>query len=258
MRPGRKVIFTIAALLAVFAGGLFFLAGNLDSLVRRAIEKWGSEAAGTPVRVASVHISLEEAKGTIDSISVANPAGFSPGNIFELGGIQIKIAPATLADDLRVLDEILVTAPRFRLELNSLGKTNVGIVKHNLERFSREKTDLPPSSRSTHPRLAVRRLVIRQAVADLDLTALGGRILKIELGDIALANLGGPAGMTADQLAPALMQVLVKELEKGTARQELNRAIRDKFGPAGERLQKKIDEKFGSGAGATLQNLLGN
>ncbi len=97
MKTWKKIIIAIAVLLLVLAGVLFFVFRNLDSIVKSAIEKYGSEITKTAVRVSSVKIKLSSGKGAIKGLTVSNPKGFSSSNIFSLGKISTKVLkPGTL------------------------------------------------------------------------------------------------------------------------------------------------------------------
>lgn len=261
MKSGKNiplVFFALGTILALLGGGLFLLLDSVDHLVKKGIERYGSAAAGTPVRVGSVKLSLKEAQGTIGGLTVANPSGFSKESVFSFGEIFLKLDSAALTEELVVIDEIRFGSPRFRFEINAQGQTNLRILKRNLDRVARNKPREVQPSRNGQPRLWLRKLVISQAVADIDLTAVGGKYLNAALRDITLTDLGGPAGMAPVHLADALFAALVKELELEAARQGLEQATKGKFGPVSERLQKKIEEKLGGASGAALKNLIGN
>ena len=77
MSKTRIAIIAGAGLLFLAAVAVYLLLSNLDSLVERGIEKFGSEAAGTKVSVDRVAIDLRQGRGSILGLTVANPPGFS-------------------------------------------------------------------------------------------------------------------------------------------------------------------------------------
>ena len=88
----KKTLLIVAGLIiAVIAGGVYYVLTNLDSLVKEAIEKYGSQATHTAVRVQGVNIQLKQASAAISGLTVANPKGFSSANAFSLGKIATSI-----------------------------------------------------------------------------------------------------------------------------------------------------------------------
>jgi hypothetical protein len=72
MTRTRKFLVFIASAGLLLAVGLVFLWTNLDWIVKNAIERYGSQALGTAVRVD--HVSLSPTKGSGESagLTIAN------------------------------------------------------------------------------------------------------------------------------------------------------------------------------------------
>ena len=74
----KQIALGLAVVVIIGVGyGAYYLLSNLDSIVKSAIEQYGSEITGTRVRVGSVKITLTEGRGTIRGLRVGNPSGFS-------------------------------------------------------------------------------------------------------------------------------------------------------------------------------------
>src|SRR6516164_147850 len=56
----RAVAIAIAVVLVVIAGAVYYVYTSLDSIVKLAIERYGSELTGTAVHVESVKLALRE------------------------------------------------------------------------------------------------------------------------------------------------------------------------------------------------------
>ncbi|UCE87552.1 MAG: hypothetical protein JSU66_07515, partial [Deltaproteobacteria bacterium] len=123
-------------LILVAAAAVWFVTSRLDSLVAALVERYGTEIAGTPVRVGSVKIDLRAGRGTIGGLRVANPEGYSRGDAFQLGEITLDIALGTLTSSPVVIDELVVGAPEVRFELNAQGRSNVQVIQANVDRYS--------------------------------------------------------------------------------------------------------------------------
>ena len=81
----KKILIGVVVLLVIVAAAIYFLFSNLDSIVKAMIEKYGTEAAQSDVRVDSVKISLTTGEASLGGLSVANPKGFSSAKALYLG-----------------------------------------------------------------------------------------------------------------------------------------------------------------------------
>ena len=122
----------VLVLLLTIGFGVYYLLSNLDSLVKTAIETYGSEATQTSVRVASVKIELTDGSGAIRGLTVGNPQGFGAKQAFSLGEIATQVNLKSLSEEVTVIEQITVRAPEVFFELNAAGKNNLAKLKENL------------------------------------------------------------------------------------------------------------------------------
>lgn len=133
MKTRNKIIVGLIVILLVgVGGGIYYVVSNLDNLVKAAIEKYGSEATKTAVRVARVNISLRNGAGTINGLTIANPDGFAAPMAFSLGEIHTAINTKALTDKKIVIDEVRILAPQITYEMNAAKQGNLNILKDNL------------------------------------------------------------------------------------------------------------------------------
>jgi len=230
----RKIVLITAAIaVTVTVVILFLVLRNLDSLVERAIEKYGSAAAGVAVRVDSVKIGLQSGRGTIRGLTVANPPGFSREPVFALGEITLDLDTRSLTAKVPIVEEIRIAAPQFLYQLNEKGESNLGFIQSRLQKgSSREKA----TSDSEPLRLKIKRLTIAGSKGSVDLTAFGGKRMQATLPPIVLTNLGGRNGITAEELSRTVLNALVRALEEAAARQGAEQLLRKGAGDAMQRL----------------------
>jgi len=230
----RKLILVAVAVAAiVLVVALFFLVRNLDGLVERAIEKYGSAAAGTAVRVDGVKIGLQAGRGAIHGLTVANPPGFAREPLFALGEIALDLDTASLTAKVPVIEEIKIAAPQFLYQLNAKGESNLGVIQRHLKSAggkTEKSSDEPP------PRLKIKRLTIAGGKGTVDLSAFGGKRLQATLPPIVLTNLGGSKGITAEELSRTVLNALVRALEEAAARQGVEQLLRKEAGGTLQRL----------------------
>lgn len=127
----RKFIIGVGLLLAVIAGGLFYLFSSLDGIVKTVIERVGSDVAGTKVSVGGVALRLAEGKATLSGLTVANPPGFSSEPAIRLGEVTIALDTSTLNHSPIVIKEVSVAAPAVALELGA-GGSNLAVLRRNV------------------------------------------------------------------------------------------------------------------------------
>jgi len=258
MKKSRIFLVIVGIIVVVAGGAVFYLIQNLDAIVKAAIEKYGSETAGTAVRVESVEIGLKEGRGSVRGLSIADPAGFSGESIFRLGEITLDLDTATVTSEVPVIDEIRIGETGFLFEVDRKGTTNLDVLKANLRSHAAAGKKSGTSAGEKAPiRLRVKRLTIAEGQGKLDLTAIGGKVLEGRLPPVTLTDIGGREGITPAALGDAVLAALVKNLEQSAARQGAERMIREKFGEQAGKLQEKLDEKLGPGAGDTLKKMLG-
>ena len=87
-----KRLLTLLFVLLLLAGGaLWYLRTNLDHIVKRALETYGSAATGTDVEVSGVHIALSTGKGTVSGLKIGNPKSYIAATALKVGDIRMQI-----------------------------------------------------------------------------------------------------------------------------------------------------------------------
>ncbi|MGB5278360.1 MAG: hypothetical protein WBP02_14470, partial [Gammaproteobacteria bacterium] len=129
----KKTIFiTIAVLIVVIVGAVFYVFSNLDAIVKAAIEQHGSDAVKTSVQVEGVAIKLTEGAAAIKGLTIANPEGFSMPQAFSLGEIAVDINLEKTDKELIAIDAINIAAPQVFYEINAARQGSLNVLKDNL------------------------------------------------------------------------------------------------------------------------------
>jgi uncharacterized protein involved in outer membrane biogenesis len=248
----RKVLISGVAVLLIVGGAVVYLASSLDGIVKSIIEKSGSEATGTAVRVSGVRISLRDARASIEGLTVANPEGF-PGNVISFGEIKVAIDPASLVSrEPVVLTEIRVGDPKVTLIVARGGRTNLQALQQNLNRGGRGGRDGGAASAGgakssgTPIRIRIDRFEIGQAVLAADLSGVGGKDYETKIPAVRRSNIGGAAGASPGRIAEVIAQAIVEETAAAVARSE-----------ATPHLDKLIDKNLKGGAAKAARGILG-
>ena len=204
----KVVLGAILVLLITIGFSVYYLLSNLDSLVKSAIETYGSEATQTSVRVDNVKIVLQDGSGTIRGLTIGNPKGFAAPHAFSLGEIATQIDLKSLSEDVPVIEHITIQVPEVFFELNEKGQNNLDKLKSNLQSgASSSSSSSSAKSGGSEPKLIIRKLIfsggnIHARVVPQD------KDYELKLPNIQMNDLGGKTGATPSQIATQALKVL--------------------------------------------------
>ena len=235
----RTLLVGFGALLIAAAVVSYFVLARLDALVASAIESHGSAVAGVPVRVASVHIELREARGTIRGLRVGNPEGFSGGDALSLGEITLALDRGSLGATPIVVDQLRVAAPQARFEVDAGGRSNFEVIQGNVDRYAAPTPAAQEGGAGR--RIALRRLELEEGSIEADVSAVSDREepYRAELSGLHLQDVGGAQGGTPGEIGKALLGAFTKTVMRSVAANEAGRAVEERIGgPAGKEAGK--------------------
>lgn len=230
-------------------GGVFFLSRNLDHIVAEQIELRGSAALGTAVRVGSVELDLREGRGRLRDLRVANPPGFSGGDVFSLGSVSLAIDPksalavATGRSRHLVIDEVSVEDPRAWVVVEKDGSSNVQALQAGISRNASTKSE--PQAGGPPLLLTLKRVSVGSAEVSADTRALDGKRHDLSLPDFSMREVGGPEGSPAGKVGASIAAGFATRLATRVA----SRA-------AARQLDRVIDKNLGGAAGEAAKGLL--
>lgn len=213
----KALIIIVVLVLLGLGGGLYYLFSNLDAIVARAIEKYGSQATQTEVRVDGVSIRLGEGSATIEGLSIGNPEGFATENVFELGSINVAIDINSIMDDTIVFNNIAIRQPRVFFEINDEGRNNLTLIKDNLAGPAPEEEQ----QTSEMPDLLIRNFLFSDASLHAEIVPVG-RSYDLNLAALTLTDIGGPDGAQPGQIARDLLNRLVNHVQERVRQEGLD------------------------------------
>jgi hypothetical protein len=198
----------------VLAAALTFLWTNLDWIVKNAIERYGSQATGTRVRVRGVALRPTQGKGVIEGLTVANPRGYAAPHILSFGAISVRIEPRAIASDPVVIDDIRITSPLVVYEVNDVRVANVDVLKKHLGADQPEKpvTRGTKATKDAGKRLRIRHLLIENAKAEVRVATLGDKPRIVALSRIEMTDIGGKNGAPPEEVAKQIVTTILSEV----------------------------------------------
>ena len=209
----KKTLLIGVAILAIVLTGIgVWLYSSLDSIVKTAIEKYGSEITQVAVSVSDVKLSATDGKGALKGLRVGNPKGFRTPHAASVGSIELAVAPASLTSDVVLIHKIAIASPRISYEAGSGDKSNFDVIQRNVDQSlgKNHKEKASPGKK-----MIVEHLSIRDIKVNYSPILLEGKGFEISLPDIVLRDIGkAKGGVTSSELAKVVMDALMTRMTR--------------------------------------------
>jgi hypothetical protein len=239
----KKILIACGVLVVIVVLGGAYLWTNLDRIVAAAIEKYGTAAALTDVKVSGVNLAPMSGSGKVSNLSVANPQGFSPGNAISLGSIKVSVDPHSIAGTGPiVIHQIAIDRPQVSYELSNSGSSNLQTIQHNAQAYangvgahgggaSANAGNGGVGGSSSGRKLIIEDLTINQGQLSISQASLP-KPLSATLPNIHLTNIGkNSGGVTAAQVASQLLgtisQTAAQTAVTDLAKEKISGALKD-------------------------------
>jgi uncharacterized protein involved in outer membrane biogenesis len=209
---------------------VFFVLSKLNSLVAKAIEKEGSEATQTSVRVSGVDISLRDGRGSIKGLKVESPEGFNARTAFSLADVILDIDIKSVREDPIVIDEIRIRAPVINAEITRTGDSNIDRLRTRVQTYAAGTGGKSGKSSGQTKRIRIERFVFEEGRVEVDASALGLEKRTIALPEIQLEDIGGTNGAPPDEIARIILTTVAERTTSEIANSEIDRLVREKLG----------------------------
>lgn len=191
----KKYIFGFLVLVIAAA---WYFSPSLETIVKKVVNKYGSEITGTEVNLQGFKLSLTKGEGEISEITVANPKNYSAPYIFSLGDIFVKVDLKSLATDTIVIEKIAINKPVITYEMLSLTQNNINQIQKNIaaNTASKNAQNTQVKEESSKDEAASKKVIIKElVVANGEIQAIANingkaNDLKVKLPQIVMKNIG--------------------------------------------------------------------
>lgn len=211
-----KKLFLLLGLggLVVIIGLYIGVAYFLGSIVKAGVNNFGPTLTQTKVELRAAHLSPLTGSGTLSGLTVGNPKGWSEGDAFTLGQVHVDVEPFSVFGDHIVINEIVIDEPVFNYETKIVA-SNIKDLLKNIEQFAGSGGKTAATKEGKPIKFVVKKFRLTNAKATL---GVGAAALPVPLPPVSLDDLGvAEGGITADQLAGALMKNVLGSIVTGTA-----------------------------------------
>jgi len=265
----KKIAIGVVVLLLVIAGGVYYLFSNLDSIIKAAIEKYGTAATQAEVKLDSVKLSISSGEGSLNGLTVGNPKGFSTPQALSLGTISVKLDTSSVTGNGPiVIKEIDIEKPQVTYEVTNSGDSNLQTIQRNTMAYAGGSSGGGSTASSSGPgssgggqerKVIISDLYIRDGDIGISHALLKGKTLSAPLPTIHLTNIGKDSGgATPAQVAQQVIGSITASASKA-ANIDLSKelgSLKDAAG-AGAASLKDAAGNAGGGLSDQVKGLLG-
>lgn len=199
----KKLFIALGLIVVLVGAGLTVLFLNLDSLAKRVMESAGTRALGTEVTVGAVEIDLVNGNAGVTDFRVANPEGFSNGDMMRFDALAVDIALGSIGSEMIRINSVRSTNPYVLYELQD-GRANVDVMR---ERLASGQPDEAEPEAAEQLLLSIGEIEIEDIQGRLQADRLP-RAVDVNLGTIVLRNMEGTPTEIAAQIArPLITQI---------------------------------------------------
>jgi hypothetical protein len=241
----KKIILGIVLLVILATGaGIYYVYTNLDMLVKMAIEKYGSEAVQTAVRVDKVRIKLTEGTASISGLTIDNPPGFDAPHAFLLGEISVGIDIDSLTKSPIVIKNIAIAGPQIFFEINADKKANLDVLSKNLTAGApAAQPEKKPEPTAEEPKLRIQKVSLSKAALEAKVVPLNNKEYSLTLPTIEMKNLGGKNGAPPAEIARQMMDQLLDRVRAEVKKQGIGKELKQKIDAKKAELKSEAEEK---------------
>jgi len=239
----KILIIGALVILLILGIGVYYPFSSLDGIVKSAIETYGTEVAGSKVTVAEVKISLNEGKGTLKGITIANPPGFSSEPAFSLQEVTLDLDINSVSSNPFIIEDVRVISPHVRVETNAEGKTNLDVLAEKIQSAG-DSTGTQKETSSNDLRMKINQFVFEDGTIKARIPQQEQE-MEVKLPALRMNGIGGSDGQPPEVVGQVVMNKFAQECIKVVTKKGAELLI-----------EKKLDEKTGGAAKKVLDAIL--
>jgi uncharacterized protein involved in outer membrane biogenesis len=211
----KKVLIGVGVVVVILAIIVYVAFSSLDSIIKAAVEKYGSEITQTKVSLNDVELSVQSGKGTLRGFTLGNPKGFNTASAMRFGEVSVTVDPSTVTGDIIVIKEIRITGPEVTYEL-SAGGSNFDAIKRNVDAYTgagaKQPSQEEKEAKKEGPKLVIDNLYINGGRVNVSADLLKGKSVGGTLPNIHLKDIGKEKkqekGATPGEVAKKVMDAI--------------------------------------------------
>lgn len=215
MGRGFKIFGGIIAFVVIaLVGGVILVYSKLDSILKDAVEEYGTQFTGVSVTLEKVELSPESGLGLISGLIVGNPPGYQTDAAFKLGSIAMNIDLSSVTSKTILIKTIVISGTEVIYEFGD-GGSNVDIIGKNVDQAADgSKSDEPKKDEGSGKKLVIENFVIVNGKVSVSHPLLKGKKLASSLPAIRLKDIGKGKkdGASPAEVVDKVMDALEKQV----------------------------------------------
>lgn len=266
----KKRYIVLGVFVAAIAGGVYYLNQNLEPIVKKLVNQYGSQITGTNVSLDGFKLSLMQGSMSLQGLKVGNPQGYQQPNIMSIGEASVKLNIGSLRTPIIEVESINIVAPEISYELKNGTQNNVQDLLKNIEKNTAStakaeekpaqtetKADSKDKSAQSSKKVVIDRLSITEGKINLG-ASLGkqGATATIPLPAIELKDLGRENGKQGQSITETAVAILNKifTTASDTIIKQGGEALKQ-IAAEGEKALKGVADNLKNEAKGLLKNL---
>jgi len=214
----RKLWVPVGGLVAILVAVVLLVGKNLDSIVKKAITKIGSDMTGVSVSVDKVGIVLAEGRGEIGGLVVDNPRGYKGPHAFSLGSIVLALDRTAETADVVVVRELTIDAPDIVFDKTDAG-SNIEAIQQNVDAYTKAHAGESDRAADAKDADAPTRFIVESLQIRDGKIRLMERDRVIDLPAVRLRDLGkSQGGATGAEIASIVLKQITQATVSAAAR----------------------------------------
>ena len=229
----KKIFIFGGIIVVVIVAAAVLMVGNINTIIKKGVEKGGPLLLKAPVSLSSVDLDLKSGAGQFKGLTIGNPDGYNTAYAFRLGNLEIDLDIKSVTSDKIHIKKIIIDGPEITYEQKVGGKSNLDQLQENIKSLSSsESKDEKSGSGSQGKKMQIDYVKVENANISVSMDALQGEKLTVPIRPFELKNIG----KNKDRTVADAMGILLKEL---------NRAVLPAVTQAASGYQKMLQRKAG-------------
>ncbi len=239
----KKIILALLLIIIAVVAIVYF---NLGYIVKKAVNKYGSEITGTEVSLQGFDLSLSKGEASASKLLVGNPKGYQAQSIFELENIEVNLDIKSLTSDTIVINSIVVNKPVITFEALSLQQNNIKALQDNINKNlpQTQKTESiakgSDDNAKSAKKILIKKFVLSKATAQMYLPNINPQ--SVELPEIVITDFDGNPQKQIAKIFDAIIENTTKSVSN-IAKQELENVAKENLNKITDSIKDKIDLK---------------
>lgn len=253
-----RSLFILFLLFGVIAS--VYLHYHIDSIVKSALETYGSRILGVNVLVDDVAVSLSDQRISIKGLKIANPKEFKDEYFFKAAQIDLRLNLLSIFRDTINIDNLSIHEPNIVYE--GVDGNNLKALIKNLKNNEEPKqnntlnagvlTTKELSAKKTK-NLLIHEVIVQHANVQLNI----GKYMNhtVQLRNFSLQNIGiDEGGIKADKVTEQLIEKILDEIERidfktifpnmvSNAVSEITKEMEGRLKKVGDTIDKMLNTK---------------